>query len=530
MAEVALTRQRTDFWGAALSLSMATLLTRAATFIIQIAIALLFGASAHADAYFAAENVLLLVGNFVVIGFGAAFIPLWMEYQIRHSEGEAHTFANAFITLATGATIFLALAIALAAPVLMRLVAPGFSRQTSETATQLLATMAPAVALLGLTAGCTGLLEAHRRFVLPELSRVAYRVVILIAAVTLSGCLGVMALAWGTLAGSLVRLMVQLPNALKFRTFRLTHQVDHQGVRRALKRALPIFIAFAGLRVSMLLGNAVASWLPEGAVSGLTYAGRVMLLPVGLLALPLRTTIFPTLSQHVAEGRLEIVGETAMKGLRTLIFVTVPVCAGLVLLRAPLIQLLFQRGEFDTAATHMTAGALGWYALGLPAIGGMLIVNSIYFALGNPIALAKFNLIYWTISLGLSLALVRPLGLNGIALSISLSTTVIYALAVLALKPRLPGMRIGQLGKTILKACTAAGWMTALLLGLWALLPGQFSALNPETTVQSLIILLVSGVVGAGAYGVTALALQMEEAQAILKALWRRLRLRSYAR
>jgi putative peptidoglycan lipid II flippase len=519
-----------DFWSATLNLSLAILLTRVVGFATQVVIAHRFGASTHADAYFAAENVVFLLSDFVVVGFGAAFIPLWMEYQVRSGQREAQAFANSFISLATGATIVLALVIALAAPILIRLVAPGFSGLTAQMTTRLLVTMAPAVALLGLTAGCTGLLEAHRRFVLPELSRVAYRVVILIAALVLSSGLGVMALAWGTLAGALVRLMVQLPNALKVRTIRLTHRVGHPGVRRALKRALPIFIAFAGLRVSMLLGNAVASYLPEGAVSGLTFASRVMLLPVGLLALPLRTTIFPTLSHQVAADQLEVVGKTAMSGLRMLSFVTLPVCVGILLLRVPLIQLLFQRGAFDSAATQTTASVLGWLSLGLPAIGGMLVVNSVYFSLGEPNTLVRLNLLCWASTLALSLALVGRLGSGGIGLSISLAMSLTFVLAVTNLKRRLPALNIRSLGKTVLKALGAAGCMAGLLLGLWALLPSHFSDLKAATAMQLLIILLVSAVVGAGAYGLAALALRVEEAQVVVRALRQWSPLRSLVR
>jgi putative peptidoglycan lipid II flippase len=522
MAGAALSRRTTSFWGAALTLSLAVFLNRAATFFTQAVIAQRFGASANADAYFAVEYVLLIVGDFVVIGFSAAFIPLWMEYQVQRGEHETEKFADAFISLATGATIILAAVLALAAPVLVRVVAPGFSDEAAGTASRLLTVTALSVVFLGLTAGCTGLLEANRRFVLPEMSRVAYSLVILVAAIVLASRLGLMALAWGTVIGSLVRLMIQLPNALKLHSIRLTHRVDHEGVRRVAKRILPIFVAYAGMRVTLLLGNVVASGLTAGAMSGLTYAVRVVLLPVGLLALPLRTTIFPTLSHHVAKGQLELMGETAIRGMRVLIFATVPVCVGLILLSIPLIRVMFERGAFDSAATLMTASALGWFALGLPAISGLMIVNSIYFSLGKPITLVKLNLVNWVAMLVFSLALVRWLGLNGIAISVTLSTTITYALAMLTLKRGLPNLEMRPLGETALKALVAAGCMAGLLLGLWTLLPGAPNSPDVLGTLQTLMIVLIGTLVGASAYGFAALALRMEEAQALVQVVLRR--------
>jgi len=187
------------------------------------------------------------------------------------------------------------------------------------------------------------------------------------------------------------------------------------------------------------------------------------------------------------------------------------------MLRVPLIQLLFQRGAFDSAATQMTASALGWYALGLPAIGGMSIVNSIYFSLGDPITLVKFNLINWAASLGLSLGLVGLLGPSGIALSISLSTTMTYALATLTLKHRLPTLKIRPLAETVLKASVGTGCMAALLLGLWAFLATPFHDLHASPAMHSLIAVLGGAVVGGSAYGLAAVALRMKEALALVR-------------
>jgi putative peptidoglycan lipid II flippase len=517
MAGAALSKQRMSFWGAALALSLVVFLNRATTFVTQAVIAQRFGVSASADAYFAVEYVLLVVGDFVVIGFSAAFIPMWMEYQVQRGEREAKTFADAFISLATGATVILAIIIAITSPLLVRVVAPGFSVSASETAAQLLAITAFSVVFLGLTAGCTGMLEANRQFILPEMSRVIYSVVILAAAVALSAQMGLVALAWGTVIGSLARLIVQLPSAVKVGKIRLTTRVNHEGVRRVARRILPIFVAFAGMRVTFLLGNVVASGLSEGAMSGLTYAVRVMLLPVGLLALPLRTTIFPTLSHHVAEDRLELMGETAIDGMRVLVFATVPVCVGLILLRMPLIQLLFERGEFDGAATLVTASALGWFALGLLAIGEMMIVNSVFFSLGEPLTLVKLNLVNWVGCLVLSLVLARWFSADGVAMAVSLSTTITFVLAVLVLKHRLPKLNVRPFAETILKATLAAGCMAAVLLGLWTLLSNTFEASGVSQTMQSFVVVVVGGLVGASAYGLASLALQMDEAQALLR-------------
>ena len=507
---------RASFWGAAVTLSLATMLSRLVTFITQTVIARQFGMSFEADAFFISENVLLLLGDFIVIDFGIAFIPLWMEYQTRRGDQEAREFASSLTWLATGATFILAVVIGVFSPWIVRLAAPGFEAQSIAIAARLLRLMTTAVAVLGLIAGCTGILEAHRHFTLPELARLAFRVIVLLFAIFLSGPIGVNALALGVVCGSFAQLLVQLPTVLKLRVYKAGRSLSHPGVVRFGKLILPIFIANAGVRMTLLLGSAVASGLPEGAVAGLSYAGRVMLLPVGLLALPLRTTIFPSLARHVAEERLELVGETAIKGLRMLAFITAPVCVGLILLNVPIIQLLFQHGEFGVEATRITARTLAWYALGLPAFSGLMIVNSIFFSLSSPSPVIRINLVNWAVSLGFSMLLVKVLGITGIALGISLSTILALILALNLLRRKFGVNEFLPLWNSLLKTLLAASVMSIAIIGFQHVIPQPDPYLGVTSLKDVLARLFLNGVIGLLIYLLAALILRMEEANLLV--------------
>jgi putative peptidoglycan lipid II flippase len=527
MADTALPRGRKSFLLAALPLGLVTLLARAVTFITQLVIANLFGASLETDAYFAAESVVLLLSGLVVIGFSTAFIPLWMEYRVQQGEVETHQFSDAFASLATVVTVVLGVAMALSAPLIARAIAPGFSSQAADTTTWLLRVMALAVVLLGFTAGCTSLLEAHQHFLVPAFSRVVYSAVILVVVVTLSNRLDVMALAWGTVIAAIARLLVQWPNVWRLGGIRLTWRMDHPGVRRAIRLILPILVALVGTEVMFLLDNMVASLLPAGALTRLAYANRVILLPVGILALPLRTTIFPTLSHYAAHRQLEAVGKTVLGGMRLLAFVMIPVSAGMLVLRQPLIHLLFERGAFDSAAAHLTAGALGWYALGVPAMGGLMLISNAYFALGDPVALVKLNLFNWLSNLILNLALLGPLGHNGIALATSLSCTATCTLAVLGLKRRLPAVDIWSLAGSLAKVTLATGGMVGAMLGGNALLIDSLNGIVASSALQALTTLLAGGMIGTVAYVLAALVLRTEEMTALVSTVLQRVLLRS---
>jgi putative peptidoglycan lipid II flippase len=179
---------------------------------------------------------------------------------------------------------------------------------------------------------------------------------------------------------------------------------------------------------------------------------------------------------------------------------------------------MYQRGAFDSAATQTTASILGWYALSLPAISGLMIVNSIYCSLGKPSTLVSLYLFNWIATLGLGLVLVKSYGPSGIALSISLATTLVCILALWMLKRRLPTLRMRILGESVFKALAAAGTMAISLLGLKALAAGTFIT-GVIPAIQLLLTLLSVAMLGGMVYGSIALVLRMEEALDIVQAI-----------
>jgi putative peptidoglycan lipid II flippase len=303
--------------------------------------------------------------------------------------------------------------------------------------------------------------------------------------------------------------------------------MDSPGVRKGFRLILPVVISLAGVQVTFLLDNAVASLLPGGALAGLAYSIRVVMLPVGIVALPLRTTIFPTLSYQAANGQLQGMSVNVLAGIRYLLFIIIPISAVILILREPLIQLLFERGSFDSAATTMTASAMGFYALGVPAIAGLTLISNVYFSLGSSVALVKIFLFSWICNLILNLTLYSPLGHNGIALATSLSTTVTFILAVIGLKGRLPALDLWSLVGGLAKVSLATVGMIGAILGSSVLLSARLNDIMISSTREALIILLVGGMIGGIAYVVAALALRLDEMRALVGAISRQLQFKT---
>ncbi len=512
---------------AALAIAALAVAVRLLTFLTQAIIAQEFGASAPSDAYFAAESVVLLLADLIVAGFSMAFIPLFAQRRAARGDREARRFAHSFGLLSIAVSLALAALVALASPLLARVIAPGFHGQARELTVQLLRVMSLSIASLGLTAHLTGLLQSDKQFIVPELAQVGYGATLLGAALFLTDEVGVMALAWGTVLASLVRLALQLPSAASRGLARPGGGLDWAGAWRAAKLLVPLLVAHSGLRIALMLDWTAASVLPEGSVAALNLASRVALLPVGILAIPLRRAMLPTLSQQAAEGQLQKMGETVASALRMLLFAAVPICAALMALGAPLIRLLFERGAFVPAATLATSQALACYALGIPAIAGTFLLNGAYFALGDPLTPVKVNAAGWAVNLALNLILSPHLGINGIALATAASSTATSVALVYILRKKLGALDVRPLLGSLVKMISASALMGALLLAL----PRLLSALPVPARFDPQALGMGVAILGGGlAYLAGAMALKMEELTALAAAVagllkpWRTIR------
>lgn len=510
--------------GATLALVITGALGRVITLLTQTIIAREFGLSVSSDAYFAVEKVPELFLSFVATGFSAAFIPMFAHYRADEGDEEAWRFASSFLFLSVSASILLAVVIGLGAPVLVSIIAPGFHGVTRELALTLLRLMAPAIIFLGLSASLLGMLQSHKAFILPEIGRITYNVALLSAAWFLSRELGIFALALGIVLGAMAWAVIQFTGALRRGMLKLVWVFNHPGARCAAKQLGPFIIAISGVEIAMMLNRIVASGLSEGSVAALNYAGRIILLPVGLFAIPFRTVLYPSLSNLAARRECKELAKATLSGLRILLFVIIPACVGLIALRFPLTRLLFERGAFDHYATQATSEALLCYAAGVPAIAMIFFLNNIYFSLGDSFTLVKLNILSWVTNLSLSLLLSRYLDFRGVAIATSTSMTLTVILMIYFLKrEHLESLALKSLTGSIGKTIFVSALMGSLLFFLSGRLENLLTNLQLNYQCLQVIILIL---IGAATYLLTAGLLKVDELMTLTANLRVALRIR----
>lgn len=483
----------------------------------EVVIAHMFGATAVTDAYLVAFTLPFLFFAILSQALATVVIPVFTEYKTRGQHLEAWKLSSNLINLLFVALTLLTLLGVLAAPLLVTVIAPGLSGETAELAASLTRIMFPVLVFAGLATIFTGFLNANYIFGIPAFSGAVNNVVIIGGALTLGSIYGIQGLAYGTVLGMAAAALVQLP-ALRRAGFRFKATFDwrHPGVQKVLFLVVPVTVGITISQLYIIVDRFLASMLPEGSIAALNFGTKLIQLPVSLFVLALSTAVFPTLTTWVAEGKHHEVADTMRRALRITVLTIVPAAVGLIVLRVPIVQLLFERGAFDERATAMTAIAVMFYSVGLVGFATNIILTRGFYAFqdtATPVKLLSINLF---LNLILSVILMGPMGHGGLALASSLSALVNTVLLVWYLDRRLPGIwNVGWL-RFMVAVLLASGVMA------WATLIAN-NILTPVMTPFGTfgLVVQVSGAILAGvvAYILSCIALRFEEVYLLKRGL-----------
>ncbi|WP_438273776.1 murein biosynthesis integral membrane protein MurJ [Nitrobacter sp.] len=372
-----------------LTVSSGTLASRLLGFARDALTAALLGAGPVADAFLMAFQLINVIRRMLGEGaLNAALVPAWMRLRDGSGPAAAAAFAGAVLGTVSAALIALTVIAAVAMPLLMRLLAPGFvgseSLQLTVTDARL---MLPYLAFAGPAAVMIGLMNARHRFVIPAFAPLTFNIaLILVAAVLLlshrdshSAAL-VMAATVGA-AGLLQLVALATPVRRDNLASPLRISFD-AGMRDFARKAIPGMIANSAPQLLIVAGAIVASASPS-AVAWLYFANRLIELPLGMVGVAIGTVLVPELSRAFNKSDTAALAHAESRGLELAAGLALPATLGLIVLSEPIVRVLFEHGAFTAADTRATALALGCLALGLPAHILIKAVSPAFFARGD---------------------------------------------------------------------------------------------------------------------------------------------------
>lgn len=475
-------------------------LSRLLGLVRETVIASIFGGGGVYDAFVAAsrppETLFLVVAGGAI---GSAFIPTFMDYIAQGRRDEAYRLTSTVVNLLLLLMIGIAgLSAIFARPIVDTLLVPDFDAEAQALTARLLRIMLLTPIIFSVSGLMMGFLNAHQRFLLPALAPLLRNIGIIIGTVALAPSMGIFGLAWGTVLGAALHFLIQLPGVVATRfPYRLILDVKHPGVIEVARLMGPRVLGLAIVQINFWVSTILASGMVEGSLGALNRAWFIMLLPQGVIAQSAATAAFPTFSAHVAGGQTEALKRTLGQVLRAVLFLALPATVGLVILRLPIVRLIFERGAFTPQDSQATAWALLFFSLGLVAHSLVEIVTRAFYAMHDTLTPVVVGGGAMILNVLLSLTLIHVIGtpgslehgtFAGLALANTLATTL-EGLALLALiRARLGGLEGHRLASSLLRAGAASAVMG---LALWLLTPALITWMG--VTFGSLNAIIAGG-------------------------------------
>ena len=378
---------------------------------------------------------------------------------------------------------------------------------------------------MGLFALCMGILNSLRHFFAPAIAPIFLNISIILSVLLFYSAFQkpVMTLALGVLTGGFIQFFFQFPFLLKRGvSFRLNFNFRHPAIKRIGTLMIPGLIGTAVYQLNVFIDTIFASFLPRGSVSYLFYADRLMEFPLGIFAIAIGMASLPSLSGLASQGRIQELKDTLSFTFRLVSLISIPAMVGLIALKTPIINLLFQRGIFDYMATEMTARALLCYSVGLWAIAGARTLAPAFYSLQDTWTPLKIGLICLVANVVFNTAFIlfTPLKHAGLALATSLSSILNLILLFHRLGPKLGDMHARRNIRSLFRIllCSLPMGLVAYLicsLGNWTI---------KGNAIEKVLILGIGILVGLGIYFVCSYLTKNEEMYFLIKMMKRKKR------
>jgi putative peptidoglycan lipid II flippase len=461
-------------------ITLAFLISNLLGLVRQILVADAFGTSAAMEAYNAANRISETLFNLVAGGaLGSAFIPTFTSLLAKEKRQQAWRLASSITNLVLIVLTLTAALAAIFAPQVVRyILAPGFAADPAKEALTIYLTrlMLPSAVLFGISGLIMGILNSHQKFFIPALTPSMYQIGMIFGVTVLTPRIGIHGLAWGVIIGAALHLILQLPLLFKQGgNYTFSLGLKSPNVREVARLMGPRVLGVAVVQLNFWINVRLASLQPEGSVTAIQIAFGLMLMPLAAIAQSIATAALPTFSIQVAQNKLQDMRSSLSATLRGILLLSIPASLGLILLRKPIITLLYQRGEFTPHSTDLVAWALLWYAAGLVGHAMVEILARAFYALHDTktpvfigIAAMSLNVLFsFLFSAAFSRLGWMPHG--GLALANTLATSLEMVGLLWFMRKRLGGLEGKRIWSGILKAGLSGGLMAIAIWGWFSL-------------------------------------------------------------
>lgn len=490
------------------------------SFAKEILVAARFGVGPAMDAFYAATTIPYLITGIIGSIITGIFIPVFTEYQTR-DHTEAQKIVNSTFTYLSLFLIALMVLVFILAPFLVAVVFPGFNPATTHLTIKLLRLTSLLVFFSNHIYLTTAVLNAQKHFTIPAFSNMLVTITIIACLLWLSESLGIWALTIGLVAGTLLQ-MVTIGLTLKNRGYHYQPAFiwSHPGLVKMRQFGLLFLLAVLVTHLNILIDRFMASGLPAGSIAAYGYAGRLVDVLLQVFCFSVATAAFPYFVSDVVENKIQQLCDSFVSGVRMLGFILVPMTVFLVIMSRPIIQVLFQRGEFDSAATQITSITLACYVGQLFFLGVGILASRVLLAFKEMKTLLYLTVMGIVLKVLFNMALMTIISppIAGIALATSGVYLVLIIIELVILRKWLIVLNYRHLLNGLLRTIGASLIMAISLVTFSDILHNQIEGV---LFINQIVILLLLGIISLISFLGIALLLKSEEPNKIYTILKR---------
>lgn len=464
--------------------------------------------------YFAAFRIPNLIFELLVMGaLSTAFIPVISGLISKNKNEEAFKVASSVINIGTLVFLVFSSFLFIFSKEVARFIAPGFNE--SEISTLSIFTRVMLFGQVGpLLIGnfLTGILQSYKLFIVPALAPVVYNIGIIAAIFFLTPTLGLYAPVWGVVIGALLFLIIQIPlvYSVGYR-YSLAADYKNKDVRTVGKLMLPRTFGLAISQIDTTVDLILSTLLGARNVTIFNFAQHLQLVPVGLFGIPIATAALPSLSANFVNNSKEEFKKLVTQAFHQILFFVLPASVILIVLRIPIVRLVFGADRFDWPATVLTGQTLAVFSLSLFAQSIIHLLARAFFALHDsktPVVIGIFAI---TINTILSIFFITSLHLPvwGLALSASISSIFNALLLLIILYKNIGGINLRSFLIPVIKMGIAT-----LITGVSLYIPMKLLdqlIFDTTRTINLIMLTAIVSIIGLFVYIFISWVLALEE-------------------
>lgn len=422
-----------------------------------------------------------------------AFIPVFTEYFEAKGKEDAFELARSILNIALATFILASILIFIfASPLVSTFIAPGFSADKQAQVVSLTRIIIFGQVILVMGSFFIGILQSFQRFIIPAFAPVFYNLGIILGIIFFSDRFGITGAAFGVIIGAALHALIQLPLvfSLGFK-FEFPPKFFHPGVKEVLSLVSMRTIGLAAEQINETVGLSLASLAAIGSVTYLTFAQHLQVVPIGLFGTTLAQAALPVLSSERARGKIEEFRITLLTTLHQILFLTLPATAILIVLRIPVVRLVFGASQFDWTATVLTGATLAYLSIGLAAQAVSLLLVRGFYAMKDTRTPVIVSLVVVIVNISLSFYFIRFLNLAVWSLGLSFSISALLSGVLLFITLH---FKVGKFDLRLVLVPFLKMLMASIIMGVALYIPIKLLDQVIFDTTKTINLLILTGI------------------------------------